>query len=31
MGVLIWTGELGVLNNQAQSWLHSVGINFIGI
>jgi hypothetical protein len=31
MGVLIWTGELALLNDQAQSWLHSVGINFIGI
>ncbi len=31
MGVLIWTGELGVLNSQAQSWLNSLGINFIGI
>ncbi len=31
MGVLILTGELTLLNNQAQSWLHSVGINFIGI
>jgi cytochrome c-type biogenesis protein len=31
MGVLIWTGELGVLNNQAQSGLHSLGINFIGL
>jgi cytochrome c-type biogenesis protein len=31
MGVLMWTGELGVLNTQAQSWLNSLGINFIGI
>ena len=31
MGVLMWTGELSVLNTQAQSWLNSLGINFIGI
>jgi cytochrome c-type biogenesis protein len=31
MGVLIWTGELSVLNSQAQSGLHSLGINFIGL
>ncbi len=31
MGVMMWTGELGVLNTQAQSWLSSMGINFIGI
>jgi cytochrome c-type biogenesis protein len=31
MGVLMWTGELSVLNSNAQSGLHSLGINFIGI
>jgi cytochrome c-type biogenesis protein len=31
MGVLMWTGELAVMNTQAQSWLQSMGINFIGI
>ena len=31
MGVLMWTGELTVLNAQAQSWLNSLGVNFIGI
>jgi len=31
MGVLMWTGELAVLNAQAQSGLNSLGINFIGI
>ena len=31
MGVLMWTGELSVLNTEAQSGLHSLGINFIGL
>ena len=31
MGVLMWTGELAVLNSQAQNGLNSLGINFIGI
>jgi cytochrome c-type biogenesis protein len=31
MGVLMWTGELSVLNTQAQNGLNSLGINFIGI
>jgi cytochrome c-type biogenesis protein len=31
MGVLMWTGQLSVLNAQAQSWLNSLGVNFIGI
>jgi cytochrome c-type biogenesis protein len=31
MGVLMWTGQLAILNSDAQSALHSVGINFIGI
>ena len=31
MGVLMWTGQLTVLNNESQSLLHSLGINFIGI
>jgi len=31
MGVLMWTGQLSILNNDAQSLLHSLGINFIGI
>ena len=31
MGVLMWTGELSVLNSNAQSGLHSLGIDFIGI
>ena len=31
MGVLMWTGELSVLNTQAQNALNSLGINFIGI
>ena len=31
MGVLMWTGQLTILNNDAQSLLHSLGINFIGI
>lgn len=31
MGVLMWTGDLTWLNNQAQSGLHALGINFIGI
>jgi len=31
MGVMMWTGELTVLNTQAQSALSSLGINFIGI
>ena len=31
MGVLMWTGQLTILNNDAQSMLHSMGINFIGI
>jgi cytochrome c-type biogenesis protein len=28
MGVLIWTGELTRLNNEAQSWLSGLGLNF---
>jgi cytochrome c-type biogenesis protein len=28
MGVLIWTGQLTRLNNDAQSWLSSLGLNF---
>ena len=31
MGVMMWTGELTILNTQAQSALSSLGINFIGI
>jgi len=31
MGVLMLTGDLTWLNNQAQSGLHALGINFIGI
>jgi cytochrome c-type biogenesis protein len=31
MGVLMWTGELSVLNTQAQNGLNSLGINIIGI
>jgi cytochrome c-type biogenesis protein len=31
MGVLIWTGELSILNSQAQSGLSSLGINIAGI
>ena len=31
MGVLMWTGQLTVLNSEAQTALHSIGINFIGI
>jgi cytochrome c-type biogenesis protein len=31
MGVLMWTGQLSILNGDAQSALHSLGINFIGI
>jgi cytochrome c-type biogenesis protein len=31
MGALMWTGELAVLNTQAQNGLNSLGINFIGI
>ena len=31
MGVLMWTGEMTVLNNDAQNVMHSLGINFIGI
>jgi cytochrome c-type biogenesis protein len=31
MGVLMWTGELAVLNSQVQNGLNSLGINFIGI
>jgi cytochrome c-type biogenesis protein len=28
MGILIWTGELTRLNNEAQSWLSGLGLNF---
>ena len=28
MGVLIWTGELTRFNNEAQSWLSGLGLNF---
>jgi cytochrome c-type biogenesis protein len=28
MGVLIWTGELTRLNNEAQRWLEEAGLNF---
>jgi cytochrome c-type biogenesis protein len=31
MGVLMWTGQLAILNSDAQTALHSIGINFIGI
>jgi cytochrome c-type biogenesis protein len=31
MGVLMWTGQMTILNNDAQNVLHSLGINFIGI
>ena len=31
MGVLMWTGQMTILNNDAQSLLNSLGINFIGI
>ena len=31
MGVLMWTGQMTILNNDAQSMLNSLGINFIGI
>jgi cytochrome c-type biogenesis protein len=31
MGVLIWTGELNILNSQAQSGLQSLGINFFNV
>jgi cytochrome c-type biogenesis protein len=28
MGVLIWTNQLTMLNNEAQSWLSGLGLNF---
>jgi cytochrome c-type biogenesis protein len=28
MGILIWTGELTRLNNEAQSWLSEIGLEF---
>jgi cytochrome c-type biogenesis protein len=31
MGVLIWTNELTRLNNEAQSWLDSIGLNFFNV
>ena len=31
MGVLMWTGEWTILNQQAQQGLSSLGINFVGI
>jgi cytochrome c-type biogenesis protein len=30
MGVLIWTDQMNRLNSEAQSWLSSLGINFLG-
>ena len=29
MGILIWTDELTMLNNEAQSWLEGLGLNFL--
>ncbi|HET7485974.1 MAG TPA: cytochrome c biogenesis CcdA family protein [Solirubrobacterales bacterium] len=29
MGVLIWTNQLTMLNNEAQSWLEGLGLNFL--
>ena len=31
MGVLMWTGEWTILNQQAQNGLSALGINFVGI
>ncbi|HEX7060142.1 MAG TPA: cytochrome c biogenesis protein CcdA [Solirubrobacterales bacterium] len=31
MGILIWTGELTRLNGEAQSWLSSLGIDFLNV
>jgi hypothetical protein len=28
MGILIWTNQLTMLNNEAQSWLSGLGLNF---
>ena len=28
MGILIWTGELTRLNDEAQSWLSGLGLDF---
>jgi cytochrome c biogenesis protein CcdA len=29
MGILIWTNQLTMLNNEAQSWLEGLGLNFL--